>query len=96
MSLRVDVMIHGGGGVFWCQRTQGEELWRGWVPPAWTGMVSLCDDAETDTDRPTEGRSQCLEDEYYISAVLLSVFSFAEVIAVILFSVCCWQCCMAY
>ena len=33
--------------------------------------------------------------EYYISAILLSALIFAEVIAFILFSVCCWQCCVA-
>lgn len=59
------------------------------------GRVSFCYDAETDTEKPTEGWPQCLEDEYYISAILLSVLISAEVIAVILFSVCCWQCCMA-
>lgn len=71
-------------------------LWRKWIPPAWTGMVSFCYRSETDTDKPTEGWSQCLEKEYYISAILLSALIFAEVIAFILFSVCCWQCCVAY
>lgn len=58
--------------------------------------MSFCCDAESDVEQPTKGWSQCLEDEYYISAILLSALIFAEVIAFILFSVCCWQCCMAY
>lgn len=96
-------IITGKSSVFWCllwekaKRTQEERSrnWRGWVPPMGIGMVPFSYDVETDTEKPTEGWSQCLEDEYYISEILLSVLISAEVIAVILFSVCCWQCCMA-
>ena len=48
------------------------------------------------TEKPEAGWSPCLEDERYISAILLSALIFAEVIAFILFSACCWQCCMVY
>lgn len=41
-------------------------------------------------------RNQWQENEHYISAILLSALIFAEVIASLLFSVCCWRCCMVY
>lgn len=65
-------------------------------PPGVVGAVPCGYDAETDTGKPEAGWSPCLEDERYISAILLSALIFAEVIAFILFSVCCWQCCMVY
>lgn len=51
---------------------------------------------ETDTKSLTKDWSQSLNNEYYISAILFSELIFAEVIDCILFSVCCWQSCMAY
>ena len=67
----------------------GEGMGETLGPPGVVGVVPCGYDAEA-------GRSPCLEDERYISAILLSALIFAEVIAFILFSVCCWQCCMVY
>ena len=66
------------------------------VLPVWSGVVPLDYDADAETGKPEAGWSPCLEDERYISAILLSALIFAEVIAFILFSACCWQCCMVY